>query len=108
MNASSTSPNENWVPNQSKNSFIFSEARQVSILHAAYVIPNEGAESGIAAAAKTGFGKMARMYAKWKEEAQDGTLSELVRTIVEESGYWDMLETSVDEQTKQDWKILKN
>lgn len=78
----------------------FAEARQVSILHAAYVIPSDGIESGLSTAAKTGFGQFARQYAKWKEDTIEGTLAGLVRKIVEESGYWDMLESSVDEQDK--------
>lgn len=79
---------------------LFAEARRVSILHAAYIIPNNAIESGLSTAARTAFGQFARQYAKWKEDTLENTLAGLVRKIVEESGYWAMLESSVDEQDK--------
>ncbi len=80
--------------------FEYAALMKSPILKAAKAIRNEQQEASINRTARDQFARFASMFEHWHSKSKEYSLSQLVETIVQESGYKQMLEEDNDPQSQ--------
>jgi len=76
----------------------FAERERLPILSAALKAKEAGAESGLSLATQIAFHQFASLYERWRAQAGEFTLAQLLDKVLLESGYLDQLKDSKDPQ----------